>query len=225
MACFARTQLGALLAVPLLGCAVPGAGHPAQRCEQQSQCPPELVCHAGFCVAPDLEGQLTPDDFASDAGNSGRDAGSVRGDGGASDSPGEDAPPDEDDTGGAAPADTVDADVDDSPTSSPPLPSDQPDAVVAEEPMSCWWGPCCKPGLTLCGDTCVDVLTALTHCGKCERTCEPGLLCLGGECCGEGELLCDGRCVNPQKDKHNCGSCGLECEHGPCKDGMCRRDP
>jgi hypothetical protein len=167
-------------------------------------------------------GQVTNDPFTSDA------ATAAASDAGAKESQTSDPKTPSEGSASGSP-DDVDEEPAEQPSvnTSPTLPSDRADAGVSlgQAPDTCFWGPCCPFGLTLCGDACVDVLTALSHCGKCDRACKPGLLCLAGVCCGEGELLCDDRCVNPLKDTHNCGSCGHECEHGPCKDGLCRRDP
>jgi hypothetical protein len=202
---------GALLLATQFGCAAPSEAHPTERCDHQGHCPTGLTCHAGFCIAPELAGQVTSDPFTGDA------AGPSAADAGAREPQSAETPSETSLDEGDKPAISA----------SPTLPSAQTDAGVSagKAPEDCFWGPCCPFGLTLCGDACVDVRSALGHCGKCDRACKPGWLCLGGECCGKGELLCEESCVNPLKDKHNCGSCGHECEHGPCKDGMCRRNP
>ncbi len=207
-----RLTYPALLTAASLGCTAPGNAHPAQRCGVSDECPTGLVCHAGFCIDPTLDGQATADDFGVDGGNGAAQP----------DQPEASDPPAEgNDEGSGTQAPTPPPQTD---QQEPTAPSGH-DVSPGQAPQSCPWGPCCGLGLTLCGDACVNVLTALSHCGKCALACEPGFLCLGGQCCGEGELLCDGECVNPQKDKHHCGACGHECEHGPCKDGMCREDP
>jgi len=41
----------------------------------------------------------------------------------------------------------------------------------------------CSPGLTLCGDVCVNLLTDMNNCGACGSVCELDY-CGGGECVG-----------------------------------------
>jgi hypothetical protein len=212
-----RLALLALLLAAFSGCAGPSADHPTQRCESADDCPSGQLCHAGFCIDPSVDGQGTPDDFGSDGGEA---------------TP---ASMDVDSTPGPAPMASLDAGAP-AQAESVPQPSEPDDdkgqsggqdggMSSGSSPGSCAWGPCCGIGLTLCGDACVDVLSAPAHCGKCASVCKPGFLCLGGQCCEDGQLLCDEKCVSPLKDKHHCGSCGHECEHGPCKDGQCREDP
>src|SRR5262245_15658035 len=75
----------------------------------------------------------------------------------------------------------------------------------------------CTATQTLCGGTCVDVLSDAAHCGGCASECEPGYVCDGGSCklrCAEGHTLCGAECVSLDTDRANCGSCGVSCEAG-----------
>jgi hypothetical protein len=100
----------------------------------------------------------------------------------------------------------------------------------------------CPPGETLCGNSCVDLRTNLSHCGGC------GILCLDnnvkngvgtcsygtcgfvckqgwGDCNGD---LTDGCEVNLNSDPNHCGACGSSCavELGqPCLLGQCAVEP
>ncbi|MFT5430330.1 MAG: hypothetical protein ACI9OJ_001004 [Myxococcota bacterium] len=63
------------------------------------------------------------------------------------------------------------------------------DSCPAGELCQCVGDECgcgCPPGLTLCGDECVDTTVSATHCGGCDTTCEmPNVattICDGGEC-------------------------------------------
>lgn len=83
----------------------------------------------------------------------------------------------------------------------------------------------CQPGLTLCGEVCVDVLTASDNCGGCGQACEVGRVCAAGACsseCVEPYTECGGVCVELSRDAANCGECGTICEQGkPCVGGVC----
>jgi hypothetical protein len=49
-------------------------------------------------------------------------------------------------------------------------------------------GSTCSEGLTLCGDTCVDVSSSASHCGACGTMCSQGQQCVAGGCqtCASG---------------------------------------
>lgn len=40
----------------------------------------------------------------------------------------------------------------------------------------------CDPGLSLCGDGCVDTASSEEHCGDCGQACQPGFVCQLGKC-------------------------------------------
>ena len=101
----------------------------------------------------------------------------------------------------------------------------------------------CPPNLTLCGNTCVDLLSDPSNCGVCKHTCPgPGgghtgvngdhdtASCDLGFCglgCLDGWADCDGNgtCeTNLAIDGLHCGSCGNRCDNGsgqPCIGGAC----
>lgn len=88
-------------------------------------------------------------------------------------------------------------------------------------------GPGCAPGLTLCGDTCVDELADNAHCGTCTTVCTGTDVCTGGTCappCGPGLSACTSTgnvkvCVDTTLDENNCGACGKACPSGTVCDG------
>lgn len=104
----------------------------------------------------------------------------------------------------------------------------------------CVQGSClCPPGLTPCGDDCVDVANDPANCGSCGNPCDGasttggGPQCKGGECsyvCFPGWADCnhdlyDGCEAKLDADQSNCGACGNACDiaHGqPCVGGICR---
>jgi hypothetical protein len=86
----------------------------------------------------------------------------------------------------------------------------------------------CGPGLTRCGDTCVDLGSDLNNCGSCGVYCPagPGWVCSDGSCvCAPGRALCGeglGACIDVAFDPANCGSCGITCGAGErCELGTC----
>ena len=42
--------------------------------------------------------------------------------------------------------------------------------------------PGCTPGLTMCGDVCVDTATDAAHCGGCDQACAPDFICVASVC-------------------------------------------
>ena len=86
--------------------------------------------------------------------------------------------------------------------------------------------PVCSPGDTLCGLSCVSLLSDTRHCGACDNTCGEGESCVDGACavvCPVGQELCDGACVNLSDSADHCGSCGKACTAGEvCADGNCQ---
>lgn len=100
----------------------------------------------------------------------------------------------------------------------------------------------CPPNLTLCGNTCVDLMTDPSNCGVCQHKCpaptaDPRVstdsghpTCQMGFCgyeCGEGWGDCDGdgTCETDLRvDGLHCGSCGHQCDTAsgqPCIGGSC----
>ena len=80
----------------------------------------------------------------------------------------------------------------------------------------CADGTCvCRPGLTDCGGTCVDLERDPQHCGQCDRDC-------GGDACGDGDCVppectgfadaCSGSCTDVEVDPLHCGQCGEPCD-------------
>jgi hypothetical protein len=85
--------------------------------------------------------------------------------------------------------------------------------------------PCAIQGLTNCGGLCVDVSSAIGHCGGCGIACPAGSSCQGGSCtvvqCPDYQFLC-GYCVDISSDVGNCGGCGIACPAGfLCCGGAC----
>jgi len=88
----------------------------------------------------------------------------------------------------------------------------------------------CLPPKVWCGSACVDLNTALGHCGECFNACpfqQPprGMvqICQGGECghfqCSATTADCnndvgDGCETNITNDVNNCGGCGTQCAPG-----------
>lgn len=72
----------------------------------------------------------------------------------------------------------------------------------------------CKPGLNLCGTSCVDNLSDPNNCGGCGRVCGADQVCQGAACvstCSASYSSCDGACVQLDVNDQNCGSCGNAC--------------
>jgi hypothetical protein len=82
----------------------------------------------------------------------------------------------------------------------------------------------CESG-TLCGGTCVDLMSDQGNCGACGTACGAGQVCSGGTCtldCGAGTTKCGTNCVDTQNDPSNCGTCGMACPMGQvCSAGAC----
>ena len=86
----------------------------------------------------------------------------------------------------------------------------------------------CEPGVTNCGDICVDLQSDSQSCGTCGNACPPAQSCVAGACvppgteCEGGLTHCDGTCVDPTSDPNNCGACGNVCPADTgCIDGEC----
>jgi len=87
----------------------------------------------------------------------------------------------------------------------------------------CQGGSCaCGPGLTRCGDVCVDARTSAEHCGACGRRCSAANgspSCAAGACqitCASGYANCDGDASNgcevaTGSNADHCGACGRVC--------------
>lgn len=61
----------------------------------------------------------------------------------------------------------------------------------------------CRRGRTCCGDDCVNLLTAATHCGICGQACPDGQQCVHGTC------TCDpfnNSCPNDDAGRCACGA-------------------
>ena len=105
------------------------------------------------------------------------------------------------------------------------LGSGQAAQVDPKEPPSS--GATCGAGQTACGSECVDLQTAVDHCGACGTVCAGGTTCQKGFCssegsCADSRLSCGSRCIDPQTDNDNCGACGRSCgAAGACVKGGC----
>jgi hypothetical protein len=87
----------------------------------------------------------------------------------------------------------------------------------------CQSGVCrfCDTGLTLCGNTCVNLATDPANCGSCGRTCPSGR-------CGNGACGCDNQDITSCPDGCSCESsaqggsyCAGAFTSTPCNDYVC----
>jgi hypothetical protein len=79
----------------------------------------------------------------------------------------------------------------------------------------------CPTGFECCSSQCVNVATAIDHCGSCGTACtnaNGGTSCVGGECtpvCDSGFGDCNTQpedgCETDTTTTSNCGSCGTAC--------------
>lgn len=100
----------------------------------------------------------------------------------------------------------------------------------------CQGGECdfvCEPGLTRCGDQCVDLETNPDFCGDCETQCPAPQssvpICVEGNCdfscAASGLERCGDACVDTQTSASSCGDCSTTCSPGEvCADGQCVLD-
>ncbi len=101
-------------------------------------------------------------------------------------------------------------------------------SVTCPAGQSCSAGAClCNAGLTLCGNTCVDLSTQPTDCGSCGHGCDGGQACSSGNCginpCNADQALCSGMCVDLSTSAPNCGACGAACGGGRnCVGSQCQ---
>jgi hypothetical protein len=92
------------------------------------------------------------------------------------------------------------------------------DAVNAET------GPLvCAPGLSACGEQCVDLINDSSNCGTCGTTCATGVCSEGSclECPDTAPTWCGSQCTNTASDPDNCGGCGAPCDTGLCSNSNC----
>lgn len=87
----------------------------------------------------------------------------------------------------------------------------------------------CRPGETLCQDSCVETSSTPQHCGGCGIVCGGGEVCSAGRCVGEapqcptGQAQCSGACVDTRTNAQHCGGCGNTCGEGKgCTEGSCQ---
>jgi hypothetical protein len=98
--------------------------------------------------------------------------------------------------------------------------------ITCADDQACTNGVCaCRPGLTLCGAACVDLVGDSTHCGSCGATpCSAANpRCVSGTCgktCPGGRSDCGGGCWDLSGDPTHCGT---DCSHvTACKvDELC----
>ncbi|MFP2911967.1 MXAN_6577-like cysteine-rich protein [Pyxidicoccus sp. 3LFB2] len=85
-------------------------------------------------------------------------------------------------------------------------------------------GVVCTSGLSVCGETCVDLGGDTSNCGACGNACGGGQSCQQGACeCRPGTESCGGTCVATSSDVAHCGACGNACPSGlVCESGTCR---
>jgi hypothetical protein len=85
----------------------------------------------------------------------------------------------------------------------------------------------CGPGLTRCGDICVDLGSDLNNCGACGSDCPAPFSCIEGACRCPGDFgySCTGVCIDLGSDPANCGGCGNACPTGVCSGGVCQSVP
>jgi hypothetical protein len=91
---------------------------------------------------------------------------------------------------------------------------------------TCEAGACvCRPGLTRCGDACVDLRSDPEHCSDCDDSCNGGV-CQSSTCregCFPEHADCDGACVLTKEDSLHCGDCATLCAADEvCLAGTCR---
>lgn len=71
--------------------------------------------------------------------------------------------------------------------------------------------PDCPPTQKRCGGLCVDTDRDRSHCGFCNKTCDPGEVCSAGKCalsCQAQLVDCGGICTDPKTDRLHCGAAG-----------------
>lgn len=84
--------------------------------------------------------------------------------------------------------------------------------------------PTCTASQRLCGVTCVDVQTDVSHCGACDHACAESSICVSGTCvdCTD-KTMCGSICYDLQSDPDHCGSCDSTCPNNvACVNGSCQ---
>lgn len=87
---------------------------------------------------------------------------------------------------------------------------------------ACIAGKCdfnCGPGLTKCGNACVDTKTDVNNCNTCGTKCTTAVAnataaCVSSACtftCNGSLAKCGNACVNTTNDVNNCNGCGTKC--------------
>ena len=106
--------------------------------------------------------------------------------------------------------------------------TDPCDGGCDESTEVCDAGVCtCRPGLSRCGEGCLDLASDPEHCGGCGQACGGDQRCLEGACtqaaCPADYTDCDGACVRTDGHPLHCGGCDKPCEDGEvCAGGTCR---
>jgi hypothetical protein len=107
-------------------------------------------------------------------------------------------------------------------------------STACEDDEYCEDGACaCRPGLTACGETCVDTRSNDLHCGQCDRECTGQMdFCMAGVCamgCMGPATACDPNqqsCVlnaSMNVNPLHCGACDTACgRQEVCVQGECR---
>lgn len=81
----------------------------------------------------------------------------------------------------------------------------------------------CRPGLTNCNGSCLDIASDPLGCGTGCRTCAEDTDCCNGVCCPPRWRCCGGGCIDLTADNDNCGGCTQVCPEGlTCCDSRCR---
>jgi hypothetical protein len=96
--------------------------------------------------------------------------------------------------------------------------------VTADAGCPCTGGQVCNQGTcacpiyqSFCNGQCIPTSNDANNCGGCGVQCTGALACSGGKCeatCEPGLVVCNNACVDPGSDSDNCGMCGNKCPAG-----------
>lgn len=83
----------------------------------------------------------------------------------------------------------------------------------------------CRPELTRCAGSCVDLDANPDHCGECDMSCGSDV-CDEGKCessCDGEKVECSGGCIDVEENPLHCGACDQKCDPDElCITGVCR---